>query len=278
MGRSMRAVCLSVAAVLSVAPAPAPGGQLPHAGMFSHPTCSPGIVFTAIAMEYDLHYLATSNFDNSGPCFLPDLSELLGTWEMVRQEVFVGPQHLLSNVAGKRLQFLPRAVFDINPSLHGLMVQEEWGTEKFCVSGAAAAPGCAPLPANLAPNLPVGGLPVAPCRESAVFEGLVRSDVYLQAGPGPSASQPVPPFTMRASVRTDLVPIAISCPGAQTAVTCRNCASMSIGKLQMVLERNSSLDTLEAISDIGGRRLVQTYKRLTSVSLAGLFNPDGSLK
>ena len=115
-----------------------------------------------------------------------------------------------------------------------------------------------------------------PCRESAVFTGAVRSDVYVQSS-GPS-SQPVGPFTLRANIRMDMVPIAIRCPGAAVDMTCGNCASMSIGKLTMVLEYDQPTDVLTAVSDVGGRVLVQTYRRETTGTIGEIFNPDGSLQ
>ncbi|MEW5983619.1 MAG: hypothetical protein AB1806_14790 [Acidobacteriota bacterium] len=251
--------------------------QNAYAGLFTHPVCSPGIVFTVRSMSWNLDYVAGSNFGGMGPCFMPDLSDLLGTWEMIRQEVNVGTQILLSNVAGKQLKILPRAVFELDPALWGVMAQEEWLSEKFCTGGATASPGCKPLPAMLSPDLPTSALPIAPCRESAVFRGLVRSDVYLQSGVT-AAGQPVPPFTVRTTVREDLQPISIRCPGADVDVVCRNCASQSVGKLQMVFEYDLATDALRAVHTVSARTLVQHYKRLSKVTLDSLFNADGSLK
>ena len=187
------------------------------------------------------------------------------------QQIQVGPKSLLGNTAGKTLQILPAAVFELDPMVRGVMAQEEWQTEKFCIEGATAALTC-----NLSlPPLPAG-LGAAPCRESAVFSGATRSDIYVQSS-GPS-SQPVGPFTLMANIRTDMIPIAIRCPGASVDMTCNNCASMSIGKLTMELQYDQQTDVLTAVSDVGGRVLVQTYRRETTVAIGEIFNPDGSLQ
>ena len=267
---------LGIAAVVSVlalgSARPAQAGQNPYEGVLSSATCSPGVAFTAISMGWDLSYLYDSDFGGLGPCVVPDLSELLGTWTLVSQQIQFGTKSLLGNTAGKTLQILPAAVFELDPMIPGVMAQEEWQTEKFCIEGAAAALTCTmslpPLPA---------GLGAAPCRESAVFSGAVRSDVYVQSSGGPP-SQPVGPFTMQAKIRTDIVPIAIRCPGAAVDMTCNNCASMSIGKLTMTLEYDQPTDVLTAVSDVGGRVLVQTYRRETTVTIGEIFNPDGSLQ
>ena len=264
------AVVVSVLALGSVRPAQA--GQNPYEGVLSSATCSPGVAFTAISMGWDLGYLYDSDFGGLGPCVVPDLSELLGTWILVSQQIQFGTNALIGNVAGKRLQILPAAAFESDATVAGVMAQEEWLTEKFCIEGAAAAPTCGlslpPLPA---------GLGVTPCRESAVFSGAVRSDIYVQSSGG-SPSQPVGPFTLRANFRTDMVPIAIRCPGADVDVTCNNCASMSIGKLTMTLEYDQQTDVLTAVSDVGGRVLGQTYRRETTLTIGEIFNPDGSLQ
>lgn len=263
-------VVTSMLVVGSVEPAHA--RQNPYEGVLSSATCSPGVAFTAISMGWDLTYLYDSNFGGSGPCFVPDLSELLGTWTLVSQQLQFGSNTMVGNAAGKTLQILPAAMFELDPTVRGVMAQEEWLTEKFCIEGAASAPTC-----NLSlPPLPAG-LGVAPCLESAVFSGAVRSDVYVQSSGGPS-TQPVGPFTLRANIRTDMIPIAIRCPGADVDVTCGNCASMSIGKLTMALDYDQSTDVLTAVSDVGGRVLVQTYRRETTLTLGEIFNPDGSLQ
>ena len=264
------AVVASMLALGSVQPARA--GQNPYEGVLSSDTCSPGVAFTAISMGWDLDYLYNSNFGGLGPCVVPDLSELLGTWILVSQQVQFGANTLIGNAASKTLQILPAAVFELDPMVRGVMAQEEWQTEKFCIEGAAAAPTC-----NISlPPLPAG-LGAAPCRESAVFTGAVRSDVHVQSSGGPPA-QPVGPFTIRANFRTDMIPIAIRCPGASVDVTCGNCASMSIGKLTMAIEYDQPTDVLTAVSDVGGRVLVQTYRRVTTVTLGEIFNSDGSLQ
>jgi len=251
--------------------APAHAGQNPYEGVLSSATCSPGVAFTAISMGWDLTYLYDSNFGGSGPCVVPDLSELLGTWTLVSQQIQFGANTLIGNAAGKTLTILPAAVFELDPMVRGVMAQEEWQTEKFCIEGAAAAPTCGmALPGLLA------GFGVASCQTTAVFTGAVRSDVYVQSSGPPS--QPVGPFTLMANIRTDMIPIAIRCPGADVDVTCANCASMSIGKLTMVLEYDQQTDVLTAVSDVGGRVLVQTYRRETTETLGEIFNPDGSLQ
>ena len=53
---------------------------------------------------------------------------------------------------------------------------------------------------------------------------------------------------------------------------------MSIGKLTMVLEYDQPTDLLTAISNMGGRVLVQTYRRETTLTIGEIFNPDGSLQ
>lgn len=206
-----------VVSVLALGPVqPAHAGQNPYEGVLSSAACSPGVAFTAISTGWDLNYLYNSNFGGLGPCVIPDLSDLLGTWTLVSQQIQFGANTLIGNATGKTLQILPAAVFELDPMVRGVMAQEEWHTEKFCIEGAAAAPTC-----NLSlPPLPAG-LGAAPCRESAVFTGAVRSDVYVQNGGGPPA-QPVGPFTMRANIRTDMTPIAIRCPGAAVDMTCGN--------------------------------------------------------
>ena len=251
---------------------PAHAGQNPYAGVLASATCSPGVAFTAISMGWDLDYLYGTDFGGLGPCVVPDLSDLLGRWTMVSQQVQAGPSTLVGNSAGKSLQILPRAVFELDPSAQGVMAQEEWFTEKFCIEGAAAAPTCG----MTMPALPAG-LGVTPCRESAVFQGAVRSDVYVQSNGG-SPAQPVGPFTLRANVRTDMTPVSIRCPGADVDATCSNCASMSIGKMTMVLEYDQQADVLTARSDLGGPTVVQTYRRESTVTLGEIFNPDGSLQ
>jgi hypothetical protein len=259
-------------AVLALGAAQPAQAQNPYDGVLTSSTCAPGIAFTAVSMNWDLDYLYDTDFGGLGPCIVPDLSALLGRWTMVSQEMQVGSQSLLSNVAGKTLQILPAAVFNLDPLSRGVMAQEEWHTEKFCIEGASSGITCT----MTLPALPPG-LGVAPCRDAAVFTGAMRSDVYVQSG-GASPSQPTGPFTLRANIRTDIVPIAIRCPGADVDVTCNNCASMSIGKLTMELEHDAQTDVLTAVSDIGGRRLVQTYRRETTVTLGEIFNPDGSLQ
>ncbi len=250
---------------------PAQAGQNPYEGVLASASCSPGVTFTAVSMGWDLDYLYGTDFGGLGPCVVPDLSDLLGTWIMVSQQVQAGPNTLIGNAAGKTLQILPRAVFELDPTVRGVMVQEEWLTEKFCIEGAAAAATCG----MTLPALPAG-LGVTPCRESAVFSGAVRSDVYVQSSGPPS--QPVGPFTMRANIRTDMTPVSIRCPGADIDVTCANCASMSIGKMTMVLDYDQQSDVLTAQSDLGGPTVVQTYRRETTVTIGEIFNPDGSLQ
>ena len=273
---TVRSRALGVAVVVGVlalgAARPVQAGQNPYEGVLSSDTCSPGVAFTAISMGWDLDYLYDSDFGGLGPCVIPDLSELLGTWTLVSQQIQVGTNSLIGNAAGKTLQILPAAVFELDPMVRGIMAQEEWQTEKFCIEGAAAAPTCG----IILPALPAG-LGAIPCRDSAVFTGAVRSDVYVQSSGG-SPTQPVGPFTLRANIRADMVPIAIRCPGAEVDVTCGNCASMSIGKLTMVLEYDQSTDVLTAVSDVGGRVLVQTYRRETTLTIGEIFNPDGSLQ
>ena len=128
------------------------------------------------------------------------------------------------------------------------------------------------IPAAAAGRTRGGALP-----RVAVFTGAVRSDVHVQSSGGPPA-QPVGRFTIRANFRTDMIPIAIRCPGASVDVTCGNCASMSIGKLTMAIEYDQPTDVLTAVSDVGGRVLVQTYRRVTTVTLGEIFNSDGSLQ
>ena len=272
---TVRPRALAVAVVVSVltlgSVRPAQAGQNPYEGVLSSATCSPGVAFTAISMGWDLSYLYDSDFGGSGPCFVPDLSELLGTWTLVSQQIQFGANTLIGNAAGKTLQILPAAVFELDPMVRGVMAQEEWQTEKFCIEGAAAAPTC-----NVSlPALPAG-LGALSCQATAVFTGAVRSDVYVQSSG--LASQPVGPFTLRANIRTDMIPIAIRCPGADVDVTCSNCASMSIGKLTMELEYDQPTDVLTAVSDVGGRVLVQTYRREATITLGEIFNPDGSLQ
>ena len=250
---------------------PAHAGQNPYEGVLASATCSPGVAFTAISMGWDLDYLYGTDFGGSGPCFVPDLSDLLGTWTLVSQQIQFGGNTLIGNAAGKMLQILPAAVFELDPTVTGVMAQEEWQTEKFCIEGAAAALTCG----MTLPALPAG-LGVTPCRDSAVFTGAVRSDLYVQSSGPPS--QPVGPFTLVANFRTDMIPIAIRCPGAEVDVTCANCASMSIGKLTMELEYDQQTDVLTAVSDVGGRVLVQTYRRETTLTIGEIFNPDGSLQ
>jgi hypothetical protein len=264
------ALLATVLALGSVQPVQA--GQNPYAGVLASSTCSPGVAFTAISMDWDLDYLYNTDFGGLGPCIVPDLSDLLGTWIMVSQELQVGSNTLLSNAAGKTLQILPAAVFELDPTIRGVIAQEEWLTENFCIEGAAAAMTCG----MTLPALPAG-LGVTPCRDSAVFSGAVRSDIYVQNS-GASPTQPVGPFTLRANIRTDMVPIAIRCPGADIDVTCGNCASMSIGKLTMALEYDQPTDVLTAVSDVGGLVLVQTYRRETTLTIGEIFNPDGSLQ
>ena len=55
-------------------------------------------------------------------------------------------------------------------------------------------------------------------------------------------------------------------------------ASMSIGKLTMVFEHDQPTDVLTVVSDVGGRVLMQTYRRETTMTLGEIFNPDGSLQ
>ena len=263
------AVVVGVLALASARPVQA--GQNPYEGVLSSTTCSPGVAFTAISMGWDLSYLYNSDFGGSGPCFVPDLSALLGTWTLVSQQIQFGSNTIVGNAAGKTLQILPAAVFELDPTVRGVMAQEEWQTEKFCIEGAAAAPTCnMSLPGLLA------GFGVASCQETAVFSGAVRSDVYVQSSGPPS--QPVGPFTLMANIRTDMIPIAIRCPGAAVDVTCNNCASMSIGKLTMELQYDQPTDVLTAVSDVGGRVLVQTYRRETTVTISEIFNLDGSLQ
>ena len=249
---------------------PAHAGQNPYEGVLASTTCSPGVAFTAISMGWDLDYLYNTDFGGSGPCFVPDLSDLLGTWVLVSQQVQFGGNTVIANTAGKTLQILPAAVFELDPMVLGVMAQEDWQTEKFCIEGATAAPTCGmALPALLA------GFGVASCQTTAVFTGAVRSDVYVQSSGPPS--QPVGPFTLVANFRSDMIPIAIRCPGAEVDVTCANC-SVSIGKLSMELEYDQQTDVLTAVSDVGGRVLVQTYRRVTTETLGEIFNPDGSLQ
>ena len=53
---------------------------------------------------------------------------------------------------------------------------------------------------------------------------------------------------------------------------------MSIGKLTMVFEHDQPTDVLTVVSDVGGRVLMQTYRRETTMTLGEIFNPDGSLQ
>lgn len=265
-------VALLVAVLATASPQPAHAGQNPYEGVLASTTCSPGVTFTAISMGWDPDYLYSTDFGGLGPCIVPDLSDLLGTWILVSQQVQAGPNTLVGNTAGKSLQILPRAVFELDATARGVMAQEEWITETFCIEGAAAAPTCG----MTLPALPAG-LGATPCRESAVFGGAVRSDVYVQSG-GATPAQPVGPFTLRANIRTDMVPISIRCPGAEVDATCSNCASMSIGKMTMVLEYDQQSDVLTARSDLGGPTVVQTYRRETTVTIGEIFNPDGSLQ
>ncbi|MDA1185540.1 MAG: hypothetical protein O2930_12960 [Acidobacteria bacterium] len=251
---------------------PVHAGQNPYEGVLASATCSPGVAFTAISMGWDLDYLYGTDFGGLGPCVVPDLSDLLGTWILVSQQVQAGPNTLIGNSAGKTLQILPRAIVELDPTVRGVMAQEEWLTEQFCIEGAAAAPTCG----MTLPALPAG-LGATPCRESAVFGGAVRSDVYVQSS-GSTPSQPVGPFTLRANIRTDMTPVSIRCPGADIDVTCGNCASMSIGKMTMVLEYDQQSDVLTARSDLGGPTVVQTFRRETTLTLGEIFNPDGSLQ
>ena len=221
-------------------------------------------------MGWDLDYLYGTDFGGSGPCVVPDLSDLLGTWTLVSQQIQFGGNTLIANTAGKTLKIFPAAVFELDPTMVGVMAQEEWQTEKFCIEGAAAAPTCGmDLPGLLA------GYGVASCQTTAVFTGAVRSDINVQSSGPPS--QPVGPFTLVANFRSDMIPIAIRCPGAEVDVTCANC-SVSIGKLSMELEYDQQTDVLTAVSDVGGRVLVQTYRHETTLTIDEIFNPDGSLQ
>ncbi len=58
---------------------PARAGQNPYEDVLASATCSPGVAFTAISMDWDLDYLYNSDFGGLGPCVVPDLSHLLGT-------------------------------------------------------------------------------------------------------------------------------------------------------------------------------------------------------
>jgi hypothetical protein len=265
---------LGIAVLLAVltlgAAPPAQAGQNPYEGVLDSATCSPGVAFTAISMGWDLGYLYGTDFGGLGPCVVPDLSDLLGTWTLVSQEIQFGGNTLIGNAAGKTLKIFPAAVFELDPMVLGVMAQEEWQTEKFCIEGATAAPTCGmALPGLLA------GFGVASCQTTAVFTGAVRSDINVQSSGPPS--QPVGPFTLVANFRSDMIPIAIRCPGAEVDVTCANC-SVSIGKLSMVLEYDQQTDVLMAVSDVGGRVLVQTYRRETTLTIGEIFNPDGSLQ
>lgn len=275
LGSVRRTVVAASFLVSAVIPASA-GRTQPYTGPFGGSQCAPGIVFTAWSMGWDVPYLERSNFAGLGGCTVPDLAAFLGTWQMTEQEI----QGLgISNMAGKQLNIVPSAQFQLDATRRGVTVIEQYQWERFCILGAAASPSCAGgAPPQLAPSLPASALPVAPCRDSAVFQGAVRSDLFIQSGPGGEPSRPTGPFKVRASFREDMAPVSIRCPGADTAVVCRNCASMSIGKLSLTLQMDPWGQTLTATSDIGPRRLVQRYKRLSTLSLADVFNPDGTLK
>jgi len=187
LGMAVVATMLALGSAL-----PAQAGQNPYEGVLESATCSPSVTFTAISMGWDLDYLYDSDFGGLGPCVVPDLSELLGTWTLVSQQIQFGANTLIGNAAGKTLTILPAAVFELDPMVRGVMAQEEWQTEKFCIEGAAAAPTCGmALPGLLA------GFGVASCQTTAVFTGAVRSDVYVQSSGPPS--QPVGPFTLVAN-------------------------------------------------------------------------------
>jgi hypothetical protein len=246
-----------------------------YTGPFGGSSCAPGIVFTAWSMNWNLQYIENSNFSNLGGCVVPDLSSLLGMWELTRQEI----QPLgVSNVAGKTLNIVPTAQFLVDSTQRGVTVIEEYQTEKFCKNEAATSATCAAAqPANLSPTLPAAALPIAPCRDAAVFRGAVRSDIYIEVGGGASASQPVGPFRFRTGFRQDLMPVSIRCPGAQVDVTCRNCPSFSIGKRLFVLTLEAAGATLVAQTDDPGPRVTERFKRMTTLTLGQVFNPDGSV-
>jgi hypothetical protein len=263
------ALTATILVAITLAAMPAPPSQ---SGPFGGSLCAPGIVFTAWSMNWDLRYIENSNINNFGGCDVPDLSSLLGTWELTRQDI----QPLgVSNVAGKSLNIVPTAQFLVDDTARGVTVIEEYQTEGFCKNEAATSTTCASAPpANLSPSLPASALPIAPCREAAVFRGAVRSDIYVQYDSTPEG-QPIGPFRFRVGFREDLIPVSTRCPGAQMDVTCRNCASFSIGKRLWVLTLEGA--TLVAQTDDQGPRVTQRFKRTTTLTLDQVFNRDGSV-